>query len=146
MSSATHRLSFRRLVMAIVVAIAVASGGFFAYQAWASNQADPAPDPWFAAYVDVTATPSYEFESATKESGKEVMLSFIVAAKDGACTPTWGTAYTMDEAAVSLDLDRRIARLQQRAPQRRARDRMHRPQRSRRRLQFGAQPLRLHDD
>ncbi|MGZ0211529.1 MAG: chitinase [Actinomycetales bacterium] len=113
MSSATHRLSFRRLVMAIVVAIAVASGGFFAYQAWASNQADPAPDPWFAAYVDVTATPSYEFESATKESGKEVMLSFIVAAKDGACTPTWGTAYTMDEAAVSLDLDRRIARLQQ---------------------------------
>ncbi|EPR75291.1 Chitinase [Leifsonia rubra CMS 76R] len=113
MSSATHRISFRRLAMALVVALAVTGGGLFAYQAWASNQADPAPDPWFAAYVDVTATPSYEFEAATKESGKEVMLSFIVAAKNDGCTPTWGTAYTMDEAAVSLDLDRRIARLQQ---------------------------------
>ncbi|GAA1214153.1 chitinase [Rhodoglobus aureus] len=113
MSTATHRLSFWRLVMAAVVAIAVAAGGLFAYQAWASTQADPAPDPWFAAYVDVTATPSYEFEAATKDSGKEVMLSFIVAATAENCTPTWGTAYTMDEAAVSLDLDRRIARLQQ---------------------------------
>jgi len=113
MSSSTHRLSLGRLVIATIVAVAVASGGFFAYQAWASTQADPAPDPWFAAYVDVTATPTYEFESATKDSGKEVMLSFIVAATDESCTPTWGTAYTMDEAAVSLDLDRRIARLQQ---------------------------------
>lgn len=113
MSSATRRLSFWRLVIAAIVAVAVAAGGLFAYQAWASTQAAPAPDPWFAAYVDVTATPSYEFESATADSGKEVMLSFIVAATDDACTPTWGTAYTMDEAAVSLDLDRRIARLQQ---------------------------------
>ncbi|CAO1649947.1 glycosyl hydrolase family 18 [Salinibacterium sp. NSLL150] len=113
MSSATRRLSFWRLVIAAIVAVAVAAGGLFAYQAWASTQAAPAPDPWFAAYVDVTATPSYEFESAVNDSGKEVMLSFIVAATDDACTPTWGTAYTMDEAAVSLDLDRRIARLQQ---------------------------------
>ncbi|QAV71245.1 glycosyl hydrolase family 18 [Salinibacterium sp. UTAS2018] len=113
MSSATHRLSFWRLIIALILAVGVAAGGLFGYQAWASTQAAPAPDPWFAAYVDVTATPSYEFESATKESGQEVMLSFIVAATDDACTPTWGTAYTMDEAAVSLDLDRRIARLQQ---------------------------------
>lgn len=113
MSTSTHRLSFRRLVMATVVAVAVVGGGLFAYQAWASTQADPAPDPWFAAYVDVTATPSYEFEAATKDSGKAIMLSFIVAATDENCTPTWGTAYTMDEAAVSLDLDRRIARFQQ---------------------------------
>jgi len=113
MSSTTHRLSLWRLVIAAIVAVAVVLGGFYAYQAWASTQADPAPDPWFAAYVDVTATPSYEFESATKDSVKEVLLSFIVAATDESCTPTWGTAYTMDEAAVSLDLDRRIARLQQ---------------------------------
>lgn len=113
MNTSTRRLSFWRLVMAAIVAVAVAAGALFAYQTWAAAQAAPAPKPWFAAYVDVTATPSYEFESATNDSGKEVMLSFIVAAKDDACTPTWGTAYTMDEAADSLDLDRRIARLQQ---------------------------------
>jgi len=113
MSSDTHRLSIRRLVVAMIVAAVLTAGGLFAYQAWASTQVQNAPDPWFAAYVDVTATPTYEFEAAANESGKEVMLSFIVASTSDSCTPTWGTAYTMDEAAVSLDLDRRIARLQQ---------------------------------
>ena len=47
---------------------------------------------WFAPYVDVTAKPSFPFEQMEiPESQNNVVLSFIVADKDNACTPTWGT-------------------------------------------------------
>ena len=32
---------------------------------------------------------------------------------ENACTPTWGAAYSLDDAGSALDLDRRVARLQQ---------------------------------
>ena len=70
-------------------------------------------EPWFAAYVDVTSTPAYAFEQLGSQSAPDVVLSFIVSSRADACVPSWGNYYTMEEAAVSLDLDRRIARLQQ---------------------------------
>lgn len=39
------------------------------------------------------------------------MLAFVVAASPDRCEPTWGTAYTLDQAATALDLDRRIQRV-----------------------------------
>ena len=69
--------------------------------------------PWFAGYVDVTSVPMYSFEQLGSGPESDAVLSFIVSDIDDACIPTWGTHYTMDEASVSLDLDRRIARLQQ---------------------------------
>ncbi len=41
------------------------------------------------------------------------MLGFVVAGREAGqqCTPTWGTYHTLDEAAVALDLDRRVAQL-----------------------------------
>lgn len=68
---------------------------------------------WFASYVDVTSKPTYLFEQVTTTGTPQVVLSFIVAAKEDGCTPTWGTYFTLDEAVARLDLDRRIARLQQ---------------------------------
>ncbi|GAB3546244.1 glycosyl hydrolase family 18 protein [Arthrobacter tumbae] len=66
---------------------------------------------WFAGYVDATATPFYPFEQPASEQGKSVVLSFIVADPAEDCRPSWGAAYSLDEAQSELDLDRRIARL-----------------------------------
>lgn len=67
----------------------------------------------FTGYVDLTATPAYSFEKPASEAAKSVVLSFIVAAKDKPCEPSWGTFYSMDSAGQELDVDRRIARLLQ---------------------------------
>jgi len=110
-----RKLSPVRVGIALLVALAVIAGGTLAARTWYSD-AVAAPiegDPWFAGYVDVTATPSYAFETPVNSAAKNVVLSFIVADPGNACTPTWGTAYTLDEASTALDLDRRIARLGQ---------------------------------
>lgn len=70
--------------------------------------------PWYGPYVDVTATPQYEFEQVGDEQHQpNLVLAFIVSDQDAPCTPTWGNAYTLEEANLSLDLDRRIARFRQ---------------------------------
>lgn len=107
------RLSPVRVGIAVAVVGALAAGGVLSYTAWSEAEAAPAQTPWFGGYVDVTATPSFEFESPASEAGRDVVLSFIVADPSDGCEPTWGTAYSLDEASVSLDLDRRIARLRQ---------------------------------
>ena len=62
---------------------------------------------WFAGYVDVTAWPPYPFE----QDGGATVLAFIVAG-GAACTPSWGSAYSLDAAGETLDLDARIATAQ----------------------------------
>src|SRR5690606_4572133 len=81
---------------------------------WLASRAGAnAAAPWFAGYVDITAVPVHAFENPTSEAARNVVLSFIVADKDEPCAPTWGTAYTIDAASEHLDLERRIARLEQ---------------------------------
>jgi len=109
----TRRLSKARVAIAAVVVAAVTTGGVYFAQSAVSEVSDVTASPWFAGYADLTLTPSYAFEAPADESGKNVMLSFVVADPADACTPTWGAAYTMDEANDTLDLDRRIARLEQ---------------------------------
>jgi chitinase len=109
----TRRMSFWRTALAIVIVGVLAGGGFVGWQWWGASQAVASYDPWFAGYVDVTATPTYPFESPLPDVGSNVMLSFIVASKTDPCEPTWGTFYTLDAASSALDLDRRIARLAQ---------------------------------
>ena len=107
-----RRLSWVRLAAVLtVVAVLIGAGWIFVRSEQDSAQARAEGEAWFAGYVDVTATPAYAFESATGEGTGSVVLSFIVAADDSSCTPTWGTAYTLDQATVDLDLDRRIERL-----------------------------------
>ncbi|TFD87331.1 glycosyl hydrolase family 18 [Cryobacterium lactosi] len=108
-----RRLSVVRVFLGIVLVVALSTGGYLGVQWWGSAQAAEAYNPWFAGYVDVTATPTYDFEASTAQAGNDVVLSFIVAATDDACTPTWGTHYTLDEASDELDLDRRLARVKQ---------------------------------
>ena len=110
----TRRLSFTRLLIALLVVSGCAYGATQSFAKWEAVEVKSEYQPWFAGYVDVTSVPTYAFEKRdAKTFSNDVVLSFIVASAVEPCTPTWGTYYTMDEAAAKLDLDRRIARLQQ---------------------------------
>jgi chitinase len=101
------------MITAIIV-IGITYSGTYVYADWQDTREASEGGPWFAAYVDVTSTPAYAFEKRGVAAAPDnVVLSFIVASPSAPCTPTWGGYYTLDEAAAMLDLDRRIARLQQ---------------------------------
>ncbi len=109
-----RRLSIVRLSFVVLL---VGIGVYYLWQNYSVASLDTERvvyTPWFAPYVDVTSVPSYAFE---KRDGMlpayDAVLAFIVADAENPCLPTWGNYYTLDEAAESLDLDRRIARLQQ---------------------------------
>lgn len=108
-----RRLSVWRVLLAVCIVAGLVTGGTFAWGKWRSLQSTASSKPWFAGYVDVTATPSFAFEQSGAPSSHNAILSFIVSSSSDACTPAWGGAYTPMQAGATLDLDRRIARLQQ---------------------------------
>jgi len=109
------KLSFVRVLIVVAIITGITYGTTQSYQEWEANgfAFTSNNNAWFAGYVDVTSTPLYPFENLGGTVGDDVILSFIVADSQNNCTPTWGNYYTMDEANNTLDLDRRIARLQQ---------------------------------
>lgn len=105
---------FRLTVLALCITLA-GFGAWLAVGQWQDAAvAQAVGKPWFAGYVDVTATPTYAFEAATGEGTRNVVLSFVVAGADKKCLPTWGASYSLEQASADLDLDRRIARLRER--------------------------------
>jgi chitinase len=108
-----RRLSPLRVLVSVLIIGALSVGGYFGVQWWSAAQASEAYTPWFAGYTDVTATPTFNFEAPVAASGRDVVLSFIVAGADQACEPTWGSVYTLEQASAALDLDRRLARMEQ---------------------------------
>jgi chitinase len=68
---------------------------------------------WFAPYVDVTLTPTYQFQSTSADTARQSILGFVVASSASSCTPSWGAAYTLAQANASLALGSRIAQVQQ---------------------------------
>ncbi len=112
-SEPRRRLSPWRVLLAVFILISLPTGTVFALQKWHASQPTVSNKPWFASYVDVTATPTFAFEQLGTTSNRDAILSFIVSSPTDACTPSWGGAYTLSQATGALDLDRRIARLQQ---------------------------------
>lgn len=108
-----RRLSPWRVALAIVLLAVISTGCVVALRGWHAARSTASDEPWFAAYVDVTSTPTFAFDQLGATTKRDAVLSFIVSSSSNACTPSWGNAYTMDQAGNSLDLDRRIARLQQ---------------------------------
>lgn len=104
------RVSFLRLGVVLVVAAAVAVVGFRGVTGVVQSTIKPEASA-FSAYVDVTVTPTYPFETPAGPAQASVILSFVVADPGDACTPMWGGAYTLDSAASDLELDRRISQL-----------------------------------
>ena len=111
---AGKRLSPLRVLLGVGVVAAVVAGSLFGFRVFVVDQARAGGlAPWFAGYVDATLTPQYAFETPPTDAQADVVLSFVVAAAADDCTPSWGAAYSLDEAAQNLDTDRRIARLRQ---------------------------------
>ena len=107
------RISIIRLLIFIIVIAGVIYYATFSIKNLHEEVTAVKTTPWFAPYVDVTATPQYDFEKLGTTDARNLVLAFIVSDKNDPCTPTWGSAYTMDQASEKLDLDRRIARLRQ---------------------------------
>jgi chitinase len=106
------RLSLRRLLIAIVLLIAVAGGVVWAART-VINNSGAVSSAWFAPYVDATLQPSFPFQDPAANPARQVVLSFVVAGKSDGCAPSWGTAYTLEQADSELDLSRRISAFRQ---------------------------------
>lgn len=109
-----RRLSWVRLLVLLATVAAVVFASLSGWRWFQDTRAAADEAAWFGGYVDVTATPSYAFEDPSAQAGRNAVLAFVVADPDSSCRPSWGAAYTLDEAARDLDLDRRVARLRQR--------------------------------
>ena len=105
-----ERLSWLRLGVLILVLAGLGAGGTFAVL-HLRDTAGPTAKSWAVPYVDVTLTPTFEFQDPEANPANDVALAFVVADPKDGCAPSWGGAYTPDEAAASLELDRRISQL-----------------------------------
>lgn len=106
-------LSPWRVLLGILLLAVVVSGGVFGVMRWKAERLSAERSPWFASYVDITATPTFAFEQDNATNNRDVVLSFVVASPDDGCVPSWGAAYSLDQASAVLDLDRRIERFRQ---------------------------------
>jgi chitinase len=105
-----ERLSLVRLSIVVLVVVAVVGIAFTGVrQAVATPEARA--QSWSVPYVDVTLTPSYQFQDPQLNPARDVALGFVVADPHDPCEPSWGGAYTLDAAGDRLELDRRIAQL-----------------------------------
>ncbi|MFI5897160.1 chitinase [Actinoplanes sp. NPDC051513] len=105
-----ERLSWLRLGVLILVLAGLGAGGTAAVL-HLRNTAGPTAKSWAVPYVDVTLTPAFDFQDPSANPANDVALGFVVADPQDGCTPSWGGYYTADEAAGSLELDRRISQL-----------------------------------
>ncbi len=104
-----EKLSWLRLLFLILVIGAVGAGSATAVMRY--RDAGTRVKSWAVPYVDVTLTPTFEFQDPDANPANDVALAFVVADPTDGCVPSWGGAYTLDEAAASLELDRRISQL-----------------------------------
>ena len=107
-----RRLSLLRLLVALAVLAGGAYGAFLGVQTRLAA-ATVVHQTWFAPYVDVTLTPTYQFQSSTADTARQSVLGFVVADPKAGCRPSWGAAYTLTQADQSLAVGSRIAQLQQ---------------------------------
>lgn len=108
-----RRLSLARLGLLFLVLAAVVFASLQGWRWFQDARSAVSQSAYFAPYVDVTATPTVEFEKGPDGAGPNVVLAFVVADPADGCRPTWGAAYSLDEAEEQLDLDRRVARVRQ---------------------------------
>jgi chitinase len=105
-----RRLSWSRLGLLLVVVGAV-TGATFVSVNEAVGRTDTATASWSVPYVDVTLTPTFQFQDPAANPARTVALAFVVADPDDGCAPSWGTYYSLEEAGSDLELDRRIGQL-----------------------------------
>jgi chitinase len=107
-----RRLSWTRLGI-LFLALGLTGAGGTLEVIHLQDTSGPTAKSWAVPYVDVTLTPTFQFQDPTANPANNIALGFVVADPKNACTPSWGGAYTLDGAASSLELDRRIDQLRQ---------------------------------
>jgi cellulose synthase/poly-beta-1,6-N-acetylglucosamine synthase-like glycosyltransferase/chitodextrinase len=108
-----RRLSLVRVLVALVVLAGAGYGGYLGLKTRLFTTPVPVSQTWFAPYVDVTLTPTYQFQSSSDDPARQSVLGFVVAASASDCAPSWGGAYTLAAADQQLTVGARIAQLQQ---------------------------------
>ena len=108
-----RRLSFARVLVALVVIAGAGYGGYTGLKTRLLAPTTVTHQAWFAPYVDVTATPTYQFQNTSYDPARQSVLGFVVAASKTDCTPSWGGAYSLSAADQQLSVAARIAQLQQ---------------------------------
>ncbi len=107
-----RRLSWTRLGLLLVLVGALVAGAYASLTgAVGRATATPTTTSWSVPYVDVTLTPTFQFQDPAANPARTVALAFVVADPDEDCAPSWGTYYSLDEADSDLELDRRIDQL-----------------------------------
>ncbi len=114
---AKRRLSLVRVGVALVVVAGAGYGGYLGLKTRLLTPVTVTRQTWFAPYVDVTLTPTYQFQSTSDDPARQSVLGFVTAASASACAPSWGAAYTLAAASQSLALGARIAQLRQEGAQ-----------------------------
>ena len=106
-----RRLSVVRALVALIILSAGAYVVFLAVRSHLTAPVAGRQTTFFAPYVDVTATPTYPFQSLANDPAHQTVLGFVVAASPTRCAPTWGGVYDLAAAGQSLGLGARIAQL-----------------------------------
>ena len=105
------KISMLRALTALVILGGGGYAGFVGVRA--SLQHRPAANAaWFAPYVDVTLTPTDQFQLASADPARQSVLAFVVAAGPTSCQPTWGAAYTLPQANQALALNSRLVQME----------------------------------
>ena len=110
---AKRRLSLARVLVALVVVAGAGYGGYLGLKTRLLTAPTVVHQTWFAPYVDVTLTPTYQFQNPSDDPARQSVLGFVVAASKSDCTPSWGGAYALSAADQQLAVGARIAQLQQ---------------------------------
>lgn len=105
-----RRLSWTRLGLLSLV-VALVAGGSFVSVTDAVGRTNPETLSWSVPYVDVTLTPTFQFQDPSANPARTVALAFVVADPEDDCAPSWGGYYSLDQAGSDLELDRRIDQL-----------------------------------
>ncbi len=113
MNQDSRKLSIWRVFVAVILLGITIYASYMGWNEWKDQKSVEVTKPWFAPYVDVTATPRFAFEQLASDKVKNIVMAFIVSDPKDLCVPTWGGVYTLDMASSELDLDRRIARYRQ---------------------------------
>ena len=66
------------MLVALVVLAGIGYAGFFGVKARLASTTI-VHQTWFAPYVDVTLTPTYQFQSTSADTARQSVLGFVVA-------------------------------------------------------------------
>lgn len=96
-----------RIFFGLIILAALAFGTTHEVKNVIANDVKVQPE-FFAPYVDVTLTPTYQFQTTAYNVAKQTVFSFITAPSKGGCSPSWGGYYSLGGAESQLNLSRRF--------------------------------------